>query len=110
MNIALLNVRITFQKTETVADEIGNRMNVWKDYYSCAATVSGEGGYENKAAGLTVSESAPAFTVRLCARLCPVDTTHYRIRFHGDTYNITAIDHMNFKGKCLKFHTERERA
>lgn len=42
MEIARLNVRITFQKNEVVADTIGNRKNEWGDYYSCHATVGGE--------------------------------------------------------------------
>ena len=46
MNVALLNVRITIQKNEAVVDNIGNHKNVWNDYYSCYATVSGEGGSE----------------------------------------------------------------
>lgn len=44
MDIALMNVRITFQKNEVVTDKIGNHKNAWSDFYSCYATVSGEGG------------------------------------------------------------------
>ena len=44
MEISLLNVKVTFQKNSVVADDIGNRRNVWEDYYTCHATVSGEGG------------------------------------------------------------------
>ena len=46
MEIALLNVKVTFQKNSVVSDSIGNRKNVWEDYYTCHATVSGEGGQE----------------------------------------------------------------
>ena len=46
MDIALLNVRITVQKNETVVDAIGNHKNNWTDYHTCFATVSGEGGSE----------------------------------------------------------------
>lgn len=46
MEVALLNVRITFQKNEVVTDAIGNHKNRWTDYYSCHATVSGESGSE----------------------------------------------------------------
>lgn len=59
MQIALLNVRITFQKNQVVSDEIGNRRNVWEDYYTCYATVSGEGGNEKVLAGLTVLMLTP---------------------------------------------------
>lgn len=42
MNIALLNTRITIQQQTTTVDTIGNHINTWQDYYTCAATVSGE--------------------------------------------------------------------
>ena len=41
MNTALLNVRITIEENAVIIDEIGNHINEWTDYYSCAATVSG---------------------------------------------------------------------
>ena len=68
MEIALLNVKVTFQKNSAVADDIGNRKNVWEDYYTCHATVSGESGQEKAVAGLTVAEADIAFTVRFCKR------------------------------------------
>ena len=43
MDVALLNERVTFQKNEAVVDGVGNHMNVWTDYYTCAATIGGEG-------------------------------------------------------------------
>ena len=95
MEITLLNVKVTFQKNSVVADDIGNRKNVWEDYYTCHATVSGEGGQEKAAAGLTVAESDIAFTVR--------------ILFQGEIYNIAAVDHMNYKKKALKFRCEKAR-
>ena len=54
MDIALLNVRITFQKNEVVVDDIGNHRNAWTDIYSCYSTVNGEGGYEKFSAGFLV--------------------------------------------------------
>ena len=44
MDIAAMNVRITFQKQDVVVDEIGNRSNEWTDYYSCFATISNSSG------------------------------------------------------------------
>ena len=44
MDIALLNVKITVQKNETVVVAIGNHKNNLTDYHTCFATVSGEGG------------------------------------------------------------------
>ena len=95
MEIALLNVKITFQKNSVVSDAIGNRKNIWTDYYTCHATVSGEGGDEKAAAGLTVVESDLAFTVRFCKRAAEVTVDGFRIVFNGETYNIVSVDHMN---------------
>ena len=109
MEIALLNVKITFQKNSVVPDAIGNRKNIWTDYYTCHATVSGEGGNEKAAAGLTVAESDIAFTVRFCKRAAEVTADGFRIVFNGETYNIVSVDHMNYKKKSLKFRCEKER-
>ena len=35
MNIAAMRIRITFQKSQVVKDEIGNHTNEWVDYFSC---------------------------------------------------------------------------
>lgn len=102
MDVALLNVRITIQKNETIVDSIGNHKNVWSDYYSCFATVSGEGGSEKSVAGLIVEDSDISFTVRFCEKVKVIDTTKFRVVFNDAIYNIAAIDHMNFKRKCLK--------
>ena len=72
MEISPLNVKVTFQKNSVVADNIGNRRNVWEDYYTCYATVGGEGGNEKAAAGLTVVDSDIAFTIRFCKRAAEV--------------------------------------
>ena len=106
MEIALLNVKVTFQKNSVVSDAIGNRKNVWEDYYSCHATVSGEGGQEKAAAGLTAAESDIAFTVRFCKRAAEVTADGFRILFGGEIYNIVAVDHMNYRKKALKFRCE----
>ena len=34
MDIAAMNARITFQKCNVVADQIGNRKSMWTDYHS----------------------------------------------------------------------------
>ena len=123
MDIALMNVRITFQKNEVVTDKIGNHKNAWSDFYSCYgkitaaaapchfyscyATVSGEGGSEKAVAGLVVEDSDISFTVRYCRALSDIDSTKCRVLFDGAVYNIVSIDHMNFKKKCLKFKCEK---
>ena len=109
MEIALLNVKVSFQNNSVVSDAIGNRKNVWEDYYSCHATVSGEGGQEKAAAGLTAAESDIAFTVRFCKRAAEVTADGFRILFGGEIYNIVAVDHMNYRKKALKFRCEKAR-
>ena len=109
MEIALLNVKVTFQKNSVAADDIGNRKNVWEDYYTCHATVSGEGGQEKVAAGLTVADSDIAFTIRFCKRAAEVTADGFRILFQWEIYNVAAVDHMNYRKKALKFRCEKAR-
>ena len=109
MEISPLNVKVTFQKNSVVADDIGNRRNVWEDYYTCHATVSGEGGNEKAAAGLTVVDSDIAFTIRFCKRAAEVTADGFRILFGGEMYNIVAGVHMNYREKRLKFRSGKAR-
>ena len=109
MEVSLLNVRITFQKNEVVSDAIGNHRNQWTDYYTCHATVSGESGSEKNVAANTLYDSDLAFTVRYCKALKDADTTKLRVVFDGELYDITFIDHMNFKNKCLKCRCRKVR-
>lgn len=108
MDIALLNVKITIQKNRTVVDDIGNHKNIWTDFHTCFATVSGENGSEKSVAGLVVDDSDISFTVRWCRKLSDLDVTKHRIIFDGITYNLVSIDHMNFKKKCLKLKCRKE--
>lgn len=107
MNIALMNVRITVQKSVVVSDDIGNRKSAWKDYYSCAATVGGEYGQEKEAAAQTVDHSDITFTVRSCASADAVTSDGFRIIFDGGIYDIFSIDHMNYKHKCVKYRCRK---
>lgn len=109
MDIALLNVRVTFQKNTVMVDAIGNHKNVWTDFYSCHATVSGEGGSEKAVAGLIVEDSDLSFTVRYCNKTAAVTADGFRVLFDGGFYNIVAIDHLNYKKKALKFKCEKAR-
>ncbi len=109
MEVALLNVKIVFQKNEVVVDAIGNHTSKWVDYYSCHATVSGEGGSEKSVAGLVVADSDVAFTVRYCRKAAEITMDGYRVVFGDALYNIVSIDHMNYKKKVLKFKCEKVR-
>lgn len=109
MEAALLNVKIAFQKNMVITDAIGNHKNQWLDYYSCHATVSGEDGAEKNAVSNTLENSEIAFTVRYCRALENVDSTHYRIVFNKELYDITFVDHKNYKRRCLKFRCRKVR-
>src|SRR5699024_229126 len=109
MQIALLNVRITFQKNQVVSDEIGDRRNVWEDYYSCYATVSGEGVNEKALGGLTVVDAGTAFAVRCCRQTMGVAPDGFRVLFNGEIFNIISVDHMNYRNRRLKFRCEEVR-
>ena len=105
MNIELLNVRIYIQKNEVISDAIGNRKNAWKDYYTCYATVSAEAGKESTDASLVVDD----FTIRYCKKAATLTSTGYRVQFGGELYDILAVDHMNFKRKCIKLSCQKVR-
>lgn len=112
MDVAAMNVRITFQKNTAETDAIGNHKNTWADYYSCHATVSGGAGKqtsETVVAGTVADESDISFTVRWCKKAAAIDSTGYRALFDGGIYDILAVDHMNYKKKCLKFKCRKAR-
>lgn len=109
MDIALLNVRVTVQKSMVTVDDNGNHMNAWSDYYSCHATVGGEGGKEKDAGSITVDDSNITFSMRYCRKMADVTNTGYRILFHEEIYNILSVDHMNFKRKSIKLRCQKER-
>ncbi|CUX18969.1 phage head closure protein [Clostridium sp. C105KSO13] len=109
MNIELLNVRIRLLQNAVLVDEIGNHKNSWQEYYSCYATVSAEGGTEETAAAQTVEADTIDFTLRYCRKTATLTSTGFRVEFAGEPYDITAIDHMNFKRKCVKLHCQKVR-
>ena len=109
MKVSLLNEKILFQKNSVVSDVIGNRKNVWEDYYSCFATIGGESRNEKAEAGQTIDDVGITFTVRYCSQLVDIVSTGFRILFRGEIYNILSVDHMNYKKKSLKFRCEKVR-
>ncbi len=109
MDIALLNVRVVFQKSAVVVDAIGNHKNEWIEFYSCYATVSGENGKETTSAGITVDDSDLSFSVRYCRTVSEINNTEYRVLFGGEIYNILSVDHMNYRNKSVKFKCQKVR-
>lgn len=112
MDVALLNERVTFQRNEAVVDGVGNHMNVWTDYYTCAATIGGEGlasSGETQEAGMTVEDVSMTVTVRYCRKAVDIMSTGCRVLLRGEVYDIVNVDHMNFKKRTLKFTCRKVR-
>lgn len=109
MDIALLNVKITLQKSSVTVDNIGNHTAEWGNHYSCFATVSNESPSENTSAGVVVDNSKVDFTVRYCKKVAKVNSTNYRVVFNGEVYEILGVDHMNFKKKAVKLKCQKVR-
>ena len=109
MNIGLLNVRISVQKSTTQTDSIGNHMNAWQEYYSCAATLSGEIGQEADDAGITVDNMKADFTVRYCELTSAITPLRYRVIYNGERYDILSVDHLNNKRKAVKLRCQKAR-
>ena len=109
MDIAAMNVRVTFQENRVVTDAIGNHKNAWEDCYTCFATISGESGTEQAVVGETVENTDMSVTVRWCAETAAMSSTRNRILFNGEIYNILAIDHLSFHRRGIKFKCRRVR-
>lgn len=112
MNVSLMNEKVTFQKNMVVADAIGNHKNAWEDFYTCHATIGGEGmaSYKEKeAAGTIVEDVGMTVTIRYCNKASEISSTTHRVIFRDEIYDITNVDHMNFKKKCLKFSCRKVR-
>lgn len=107
MDIAMLNEKVTLQKNEVVTDRIGNHTNAWTDYYTCAATISGENGREEQDAGQTVEHPDMSVTVRWCRKVAAVTENGFRILFRGQSYDIIGIDHFSYKKQALKFRCRK---
>ena len=64
---------------------------------------------EEQAAGTTVEDFSMTVTIRYCQKAAAIDSTHFRVMFMGEIYNIVNIAHMNFRLKSLKFTCRKER-
>ena len=109
MEVAAMRSKVTFQKNTTTSDKYGNHKNGWTDYYTCFATIGGEGlasSKEEQVAGTTVEDFSMTVTVRYCAKTAAIT---YRIVLNGELYNIENIDHLNYRKKALKFMCRKER-
>lgn len=112
MHVALMNEKVTFQRNTVVTDAIGNHKNIWEDFYTCHATIGGEGlanSKEKDVAGTVVEDVGMTVTVRYCQKTSEIGSTTHRLIFRGEIYDIIIVDHMNFKKKCLKFMCRKVR-
>ena len=108
MNIAGMRVRITIQKSVSLADKYGNHKSVWVNYFTCWATAvtSGLSSSEDEVAGHTVEADRLDMTVRWSSETAAVDSKGYRILLGSRIYNILSIDEMGFRHNSRKLHTE----
>ena len=112
MNVSLMNEKVTFQKNTVITDAIGNQKSGWEDFYTWHATIGGEGmasSKEKEEAGTIVEDVGMTVTIRYCKKASEIGSTTHRIIFRDEIYDITNVDHMNFKKKGLKFSCRKVR-
>ena len=100
--IARFNERIVIQKNEVVTDKYGNHKNIWTDFYTCFAYASTYQYDKENEAATTTEERTINFEVRYCPELEDLDSTHFRVAFHGDAYDIQTVDFMNYQRKTIR--------
>lgn len=67
-NIKGITIALNGDTTKLDTDRIGNHTNVWTDYYTCKATISGEGADEERDAGAIQEKIDLSVTVRCCRK------------------------------------------
>ncbi len=107
MDIAAMNERVMIQANTVVTDRYGNHRNSWVDYFSCYATISGENGKEQAVVGETLESTDMNVTVRYCTQTAAVRSTTHRILFRGETYDIAAVDHLNYRKRGIRFRCRK---
>ena len=100
--IARFNERIVIQKNEVVTDKYGNHKNIWTDFYTCFTYASTYQYDKENEAATTTEERTINFDVRYCGELKDLDSTHFRVAFHGDSYDIKTVDFMNYQKKTIR--------
>ena len=100
--IARFNERISIRKNTVVTDKYGNHKNVWTDYYTCFTYASTYQYDKENEVATTTEERTINFEVRYCGELKDLDSTHFRVAFHGDSYDIQTVDFMNYQKKTIR--------
>lgn len=106
--IAERSERIIIQKNTVQVDEYENHTPSWSDYFSAWAYASTY--IANEEEKVTVNdERRITFSLRWCSELEGIDSTGYRIMFHGEPYNILSVDMMNYGKKEIRLSCRREK-
>ncbi len=87
--------KIIIQKKTFDFDDIGNQIEVWKDWKALKAEKTGLWGQEYYAAQAVNEQDTIVFTVRHVVFIDEIDTVDYRIMFDGVPYDIKNIDRVN---------------
>ena len=74
----------------------------WIDFYTCFAYASTYQYDKENEAATTTEERTINFEVRYCGELKDLDSTHFRVAFHGDSYDIQTVDFMNYQKKTIR--------
>ena len=100
--IARFNERLAIQKNSVTVDKVGNHLNRWEHYYSCYC-YAGTYQYDaERESAVTTQEQSIKFEVRYCSELKNLDSTHYRVVFHGSVYDIQSVDMMNYQKRTIR--------
>lgn len=102
-----MNERITIEKNTTVVDKVGNHVNTWEEYFSCF-TYASTYEAEEKENEVTTEQRTITFHVRYCSELKGITSTGFRVRFHGDIYNIASVDMMNYQCREIRLLCRKE--
>lgn len=95
------------EKNTTVADKVGNHVNTWEEYFSCF-TYASTYEAEEKDSEVTAEQRTVTFHVRYCSEMKSITSTGFRVRFHGDIYNIASVDMMNYQRREIRLLCRKE--
>lgn len=99
--IERMNERIRIQKSTVTADEYGNRLKNWSDYFTCWA-YAGTFNRDEQPDVTTTDQRGITFEVRFCSELKDITSDQFRVIFRGEIYDIQSVDMMNWMKKTIK--------
>ena len=108
MNASMLKNKITIQKKNAVADDIGKISEVWSDYMAVHAYANRLSGQELIVAAANGQQDTVTFSVRYCRALADLNSNDFRIVFMGRVFNILTVDNVQFMNVELKIRAVEE--